>query len=129
MIKKILLSFLVLSVLLFGANQLVLADAKGSIQCGVNAAAGAASSDCSSNPKASSDFTGLVAKIVNIMSVLVGAVAVVMIIVAGFRFVASAGNETAVAGAKKTIVYSLVGLLIVAVAQAIVHFVLNNLNA
>jgi len=59
---------------------------------------------------------------------LVGAVAVVMIVIAGFRFVASAGNETAVAAARKTIMYAVIGLLVVAVAQAIVHFVLNNIT-
>ncbi len=72
-------------------------------------------------------FTQLLSKIINILSLLVGAVAVIMIIVGGFRYVTSAGNDSATAGAKKTILYALVGLIIVAVAQVIVHFVLNTI--
>jgi hypothetical protein len=51
-----------------------------------------------------------------------------MLIYGGFRYVTSAGNDTAVATAKKTITYALIGLIIVAFAQVIVHFVLNNVG-
>jgi hypothetical protein len=47
-----------------------------------------------------------------------------MIIYAGFRYVSSGGNDDAVKGAKNTILYAIIGLVIVALAQIIVHFVL-----
>lgn len=67
-------------------------------------------------------------KVINVISVLVGAVAVVMIIVAGFRYVTSAGNAETLKNARNTIVYALVGLIIVAFAQVIVHFTLNSIT-
>jgi lysylphosphatidylglycerol synthetase-like protein (DUF2156 family) len=66
----------------------------------------------------------LVEVVVNILSVIVGVVAVIMIIYAGFRYVSSGGREDAVKGAKNTILYAIIGLVIVALAQIIVHFVL-----
>lgn len=62
---------------------------------------------------------------INVISLIVGAVAVIMLIVGGFRYVTSGGKQEAVAGAKTTILYALIGLVIVAVAQIVVHFVLN----
>jgi hypothetical protein len=47
-----------------------------------------------------------------------------MIIYGGFRYVTSGGNDASVSGAKNTIIYALIGLVIVALAQVIVHFVL-----
>jgi lysylphosphatidylglycerol synthetase-like protein (DUF2156 family) len=66
----------------------------------------------------------LVSTIINIISVVVGVIAVIMIIVAGFRYVTSGGRDEAVKGAKNTILYAIIGLVIVALAQIIVHFVL-----
>jgi hypothetical protein len=57
---------------------------------------------------------------------VVGIIAVVMIIVGGLRYITSAGNDTGVAAAKKTILYALIGLVVVALAQIIVQFVLNK---
>jgi hypothetical protein len=49
---------------------------------------------------------------------------VIMIIYAGFRYVTSGGRDESVKGAKNTILYAIIGLVIVALAQIIVHFVL-----
>jgi Type IV secretion system pilin len=74
-------------------------------------------------------FTSILTKIINILSMLVGAIAVIMIIVGGFRYVTSGGSDSATGAAKKTILYAIVGLVIVALAQIIVHFVLNNITS
>jgi ABC-type Fe3+ transport system permease subunit len=66
----------------------------------------------------------LIQTVVNILSVVVGAIAVIMIIYAGFRYVTSGGRDEAVKGAKNTILYAIIGLVIVALAQIIVHFVI-----
>lgn len=68
----------------------------------------------------------LVSTIVNIMTVVVGILAVIMIIYAGFRYVTSGGSDDAVKGAKNTIIYAIIGLVVVALAQIIVHFVINK---
>src|SRR3546814_10141281 len=63
---------------------------------------------------------------INLLSILVGLVAVIMLIVGGFRYVTSGGDANATKGARDTILYALVGLVVVAIAQAIVKFVLEQ---
>lgn len=68
----------------------------------------------------------LIEKIINIISIIVGIIAVIMIIYAGFRYITSAGNQESVQTAKKTLIYAIIGLVIVALAQIIVQFVLKE---
>jgi len=81
---------------------------------------------------ASSDATtkinNLVRTVVNLLSAVVGIVAVIMIIVGGFRYVTSGGNDTSVTAAKNTILYAIIGLIVVALAQIIVRFTLSKLT-
>jgi hypothetical protein len=69
---------------------------------------------------------GIVKTVVNILTVIVGIAAVVMIIVAGLRYITSGGKQESVTAAKNTILYAVVGLVIVALAQIIVRFVLTR---
>jgi hypothetical protein len=68
----------------------------------------------------------LISSIVNIFSLVVGVVAVIMIIVGGFRYITSGGDSNNVTAAKNTILYAIIGLVIVALSQFIVRFVLNR---
>lgn len=68
----------------------------------------------------------IVTKIVNIFSVIVGIVAVIMIIYGGFRYITSGGDSGNIGSAKNTIVYAVIGLVIVALAQFLVKFVLDT---
>ena len=78
------------------------------------------------DPKGS--VNDLIATIINIFSVVVGVVAVIMIIIGGFRYITSGGDSGNVTGAKNTILYAVIGLVIVAFAQFIVRFVLQSAN-
>ena len=77
-------------------------------------------------PNENGGVNGLVRKIINILSVVVGIVAVIMIIIGGFRYITSGGSSEKVTAAKNTILYALIGLVIVALAQVIVRFVLTK---
>ena len=104
---------------------------RSSLNQGINSAS-ANSASCSEPAGGSGSADGLrgiASKIVNLLSVIVGIVAVIMIIVGGFRYIASGGASDKVSGAKNTLIYAIVGLIIVALAQFIVHFVLSNVNA
>lgn len=68
----------------------------------------------------------LLTEIINVFSVIVGIVAVIMIIVGGFRYITSGGSSEKVTSAKNTLLYAIIGLVIVALAQIIVKFVLNK---
>lgn len=61
---------------------------------------------------------------VNIFSAIVGVIAVVMIIVGGLKYITSGGDSSKVGSAKNTLLYAIIGLVIVALAQVIVHFVI-----
>lgn len=89
----------------------------------------AQSGTCSSTSGNSSSLQSILKLVVNVLSVVVGFVAVVMIIVAGFRYITSGGESGKVTGAKNAIVYAIVGLIIVALAQVIVRFVINRTGA
>jgi cytochrome bd-type quinol oxidase subunit 2 len=67
-----------------------------------------------------------VATIINVFSVIVGAVSVIMIIYGGFRYITSGGESGNISTAKNTILYAIIGLVIVALAQFIVKFVLSK---
>lgn len=81
---------------------------------------------CSTDAGATTSVNNLIKTIVNILSAVVGIIAVIMIIVAGLRYVTSGGKEENIKTAKNTILYAIIGLIIVALAQLIVHFVLTQ---
>lgn len=92
---------------------------------GVNSLNINASEDCEDATEGSSEsLNTLITNVVNIFSVIVGIIAVIMIIVGGFKYITSGGDSGNVTGAKNTILYAIVGLVIVALAQFIVRFVL-----
>jgi len=82
------------------------------------------------NTGASRDqLQSLLGTVINLFSIVVGVLAVVMIIVGGLRYITSGGDSGKVGSAKTTIIYALVGLVIVAFAQLIVHYVLGQAQA
>jgi hypothetical protein len=94
-----------------GANDLKLTGATGT--CATTA------------PSQDSNVDKILTRVINIFSIVVGVVAVIMIVVGGFRYITSGGGDK-VKSAKDTIMYALIGLVIVALAQIIVKFVLNK---
>jgi hypothetical protein len=66
--------------------------------------------------------------IANVIIYIVGAIAVLMVIIGGLRYVLSTGNPQATAGAKDTILFAVIGVIVAALAFAIVNFVIVRLN-
>lgn len=64
--------------------------------------------------------------IVNILLYVLGAIAVVMIVLGGIRYATSNGDSSAITGAKNTILYAVVGLIVAILAYAIVDFVVSQ---
>ena len=89
---------------------------------GIKLATGA--TDCGDS--GNSNFSDIIKKVINILSILVGAVSVIMLIIGGFRYIISNGDANSTKGAKDTILYALIGLIIVLFAQVIVRFVWTN---
>ena len=63
---------------------------------------------------------------VNVLSWIIGIVAVIMIVVGGLKYVISGGDSNAVNSAKNTLIYAIIGLVIVALSQVIVRFALDT---
>ncbi len=93
-----------------------------SLQGGVNAARG------DGQPADLFGVGGVVSTITSILLFIIGALSVVMIIIGGLRYVTSGGNPTSVTGAKNTILYAVVGLVVAFLAYAAVNFVLGSLT-
>lgn len=129
-IKKVLLTAVSASVLLVPvlAPAVVMAagvDIEGNICGGTNATTTAGQCGTST---ADTQVSNLFANIINFFSLLVGIVCVIMIIIGGFQYVISNGDTGKISTAKNTIIFALVGLVIVAMAQFIVHFVLGKVT-
>lgn len=102
-------------------------DIGGSLECGTEAKL--QTGGCDTGTEAgTAGLQALIEKIINIFSIIVGVIAVIMIIVGGLKYITSGGDSGNVSSAKNTIIYALVGLVIVALAQFIVRFVLGSAN-
>lgn len=69
----------------------------------------------------------LVEDVITIFSWIVGVASVLMIMVGGFKYITSQGDSNSINSAKNTILYAIIGLVIVAFAQVIVRFVINKI--
>lgn len=67
----------------------------------------------------------LIKIVVDVLLFALGAIAVIMIVVGGIRYAVSGGDSSAVTGAKNTILYAVIGLVVALLAYAIVHFVVG----
>lgn len=66
--------------------------------------------------------------VIDIFSLVVGIVSVIVIIVAGLRYIISGGDAGKVGNAKNTILYAVIGLVIVIFAQTIVKFIIEQIQ-
>lgn len=84
---------------------------------------GEAGGDCTD-----SGVTSAISAAVNILSYVAGFLAIVMILVSGFKYITSGGDSNKVGSAKNTLIFALVGIAIAAMAQFIAHYVYNQTN-
>ena len=133
--KRILLSIMALSTLFL--SQLILisppllaekVDLDTAKQSSCSAAKGTIDAD-SKDCVGGNTMTGVFQTIANVILFLVGAIAVIMIIVGGFKFVTANGDTNAVTGAKNTIMYAIIGIVVAFLAYAAVNFVVTQLAA
>jgi hypothetical protein len=80
---------------------------------------------CQSAGEEGDDLPSMAQIIVNTLLFVLGMVAVVMIVVGGFRYTMSRGEASEVKTAKDIILYAIIGLIVAIMAYAIVNFVLG----
>lgn len=87
--------------------------------------------DCNSggitDAQAQQRINDILHSVINLFSLVVGIVSVIMIIFGGLKYITSGGDSGNVGNAKNTILYAIIGIVIVALAQFIVRFVLTKI--
>ncbi len=68
-------------------------------------------------------------RIINFLLLLAAPIAVIMMVYAGYLFVTAADNKDQVSKARKTILYALVGIAVLALSKAMVNIVINALKS
>lgn len=138
-LKKISQGLLVIPVMVLGVSMFSLATAvpayaqeevdctddanKWSVACGAVSAKGG---DQPASLFGAED--GVFKTIVEIMLFIVGAIAVIMLIIGGIRYITSGGAQDQITAAKNTIMYSIIGIIVALLAYAIVQFVVGGLS-
>jgi hypothetical protein len=117
--KKIWLA--ILSLVLFGLPEKVFGQ--NSVQNGLSGLRGVFPGSINQV----SDVNGLIATVIDMVLFITGAIAVVFLIYGGYLYITSAGNEENAEKGKKTIVNSLIGLVIVILSYVIVNVIVNLL--
>lgn len=79
----------------------------------------------STNPAAGSG--GIINKVAAVIAIVGGIAAVIIIIIGGLQYVLSNGDSNKVNSAKNMILYALLGLAIIALAEVIVSFAVSKL--
>ncbi len=96
----------------------VYADAKDEVKKGADMT--------NSGGSAKQDLPDIITTIINVMLFIAAALAVIMIIYGGIRYITAHGDEKQVKVAKDTIVYSVAGLIIAILAYALVTFIFDR---
>ena len=133
LINKVSRSIWLMPALVFGLSFLtpaLAAPSAGAVDYGIKA--GTAASKTEEMPESlfgEDGSEGIFKKVVNIMLFVIGAVAVIMLIYGGVKYVTSGGAQDKVAEAKNTILYAIVGIVVALLAFAVVNFVVTGLAA
>jgi len=69
------------------------------------------------------DLLGIINKITNLLKIIAIPVATIMIIISGIQYLTSAGNEERATGARKTLLYTVIGLAVVLAVDFIVGII------
>lgn len=84
-------------------------------------------SSCSSqSATATSSTSSFIKNFLTILSWIFGIIVLIMVIISALLFITSGGDANKVKQAKGTLTYALVGVVLVAIAQIIAHWVINT---
>lgn len=105
-------------------------DSSVSAACDINNMSISTGADCAKGNGQPTQLVGdggVFNRITSILLFIVGAVAVVMLIFGGIRYIVSGGDQANVTAAKNTILYAIIGIIVALLAYAAVKFVTGSL--
>lgn len=106
----------------YAANQRINCSGSNCTSSGANRAEG------QGQPDDLAGNNGIFKTITNILLFLIGTISVIMIVVGGIRYTISSGDSNQISGAKNTIMYAVVGLVVAILGYAIVEFVISSFD-
>lgn len=129
-IKTIAKTLLTVPLLMLGLSMVTPAAHAANDNCSTDNLSVSSGASCAQGNQTPTELVGdggIFTTIVNIMLFLVGAVAVIMLIIGGIRYVTSGGSQENVTAAKNTIMYAIIGIVVALLAYAVVQFVVNGI--
>ena len=123
--KKLILVLAVLFSLFIPAT--TLADGLFSHACTDTGTSESAVCNSQSSTNPISGPHGAILRVVRFIALIAGIAAVIVIIIGSIRFITSSGDSNSVSSAKQTILYALIGLVIIVIGQSIIAFVIKKL--
>ena len=92
---------------------------------------GATSAYCKSKTTTTTDPiagpNGILIKVTDLIAIVAGIVLVVMLIIAGIRYITSVGDSAGIQKAKDTIMHALTGLVVIVLARTLIAFVVSRI--
>lgn len=125
LLRLVTATFMIITTLFVFASPVYVSAATGSSDAACEAIKAVnPNGSCDSKAGSESTLLKLVRLVLNLLSLVAGVIAVIMIIVGGLKYITSQGDANSAASARNTLLYAIVGVVIVAFAQIIVKFVL-----
>lgn len=106
----------------------VVVAAPVSLAASVTLTGGADAAQGSETPSSLTGSGGVFQTVSNVLLFIIGAVAVIMLIIGGLKYTTSGGDQNAVQSAKNTILYAIVGIVVAILAYAAVQFVVEQFS-
>lgn len=72
--------------------------------------------------------TGLIYRVISLLLFVAGALAVVYVIVGGYQYITSAGNEEQSEKGKKTLLNAIIGVVVIVLSYVIINVVVNTIS-
>lgn len=77
----------------------------------------------------SQSLTELIANVIRLMLLFAGAIAVVFVIIGGYQYLTSGGNEETAEKGKKTLINAIIGVVIIVMAYVIINVIVNLVSS
>lgn len=122
--KRFFISLAVSLSVLFGISPVALAVAPGVDAPRNEVCQGITGGNCTT--AGGNDISRVLRAVLSILTWVAGVAAIIMIIISGLKYITSGGDSSSIATAKQSLIYALVGVIIVALSQVIVRFVLSQ---
>lgn len=72
-----------------------------------------------------SGTNGVILRVVDIVSFIIGVAAVIMVILGGLKYITANGDANSLSSAKNTILYAIIGVVVAAFANIIIRFIIR----